>query len=98
MCDTKTNQSIVFVAENTPGITDPTKVDGCPLSYKKKGQRYNNIPQQQQRNLGVIQCSSVDDAKAAHPLFKLPTFNPAHCGRQVEKGYFLDRFLVNKLK
>ena len=98
MCDTKTKQSIVFVAENTPGITDPTKVDGCPLSYKKKKQWYNNIPQQQQRKLGVIQCSSVNDAKLAHPLFKLPTFKPADCGPQDKKGDFLDRYLVNKLK
>ena len=98
MCNPQANQSIVFVAENTPGITDPTKVDGCPLSYKKEGQRYNNIPQQQQRNLGVIQCYSVDGAKDAHPDFKLPTFNPAVCGPQDRKGYFLDRFLVDKLK
>ena len=98
MCDPQANRSVVFVAENTPGITDPTKDDGCPLTYHKQGQNYNNRPQPQQRNLGVIQCSSVNDAKAAHPRFKLPTFNPAFCGPQDVKGNFLDQDLADKLK
>ena len=96
VCDPQAQQSIVFVAENTPGITDPTAVNGCPLTYKKQGQTYNNKPQQ--RNMGVIQCSSVDDAKLAHPLFKLPTFNPAVCGPQNVRGNFLDQYLADKLK
>lgn len=96
MCDPQAQQSIVFVAENTPGITDPTAVNGCPLTYHKQGQTYNNKPQQ--RNMGVIQCSSVDDAKLAHPLFKLPMFNPVVCGPQNVRGNFLDQYLADKLK
>ena len=99
MCDPVKKQSIVFVAENEPGITDPSEDNtGCELYYTPPtgGVKITNrIPQK--RKFGVIKCSSLADAVATHQDFSLPPFSAMNC-KPTEKGKFLDQLLADKLR
>ena len=99
VCDPDKKQSIVFVAENKPGNTDPSKDDtGCELTYKPPNSNVEitkTIPQR--RMFGVIKCSSLADAVDTHEDFSLPSFSAMNCKRN-EKGKFLDQFLADKLR
>ena len=82
-----TGQSIVFVAENKPGDTSTTKVQGnCAV-----------ITKQQTEKRGVIKCSSLVDAKKLFPDISanLPPFG-ASCNPDI-RGNFMNGFL-NKVR
>ena len=85
MCDPGVKQSIVFVAENSPGEVGTGKVAGC-----------NGI--QQTEKLGIVSCYSLDDAVQVpeYADFKLPPFSDPKCQPSI-KGNFMDTFL-NKLE
>ena len=97
--DPDKKKSIVFVAENKPGNTDPSLDNtGCELTYRLPtggAKITNRIPQK--RMLGVIKCSSLADAVVTHTDFSLPPFSAMNCGPN-EKGKFLDQFLADKLR
>jgi len=86
VCDPGMKQSIVFVAENSPGEVSADKVSGC-----------NNI--QQTKKLGIVKCYSLQDAgqELEYADFKLPPFSPLNCQPSI-KGKFLDSLLSGKLK
>ena len=99
VCDPVKKESIVFVVENKPGNTDPSKdYTGCELTYTPPtgGLKItNSIPQK--RKFGVIKCSSLEDAAQFHGDFPLPHFSPMNC-RPDKKGKFLDQVLADKLR
>ena len=99
VCDPVKKQSIVFVAENKPGNTDPSKDNtGCELTYKLPtgGDKITNrIPQTRMK--GVIKCSSLEEAKLNHPDFSLPPFSDLKCKKN-DKGVFLDQLLADQLR
>ena len=87
--DAKVRQSIVLVAENSPGEISTNKVQGCAAPKVKP----------QTLKLGIIQCYSMEEAaeKPEYADFKLPPFSDAKCQPSM-RGTFLDNKLATKLK
>jgi len=88
VCDPVATQSIVFVAENSPGEIRSdanSKVAGC-----------NGI--EQTPKLGIVYCYSLEVAaqEPGYADFKLPPFSPLKC-QPSNKGNFMDSVL-NKLE
>lgn len=86
VCDPDANvrQSIVLVAENSPGEIRKDKVQGCAAPNVKP----------QTLKLGIIQCYSMEEA-ARNPEyadFKLPPFSDGRCQPSI-RGTFLDKYL-----
>ena len=85
MCDPHVNvrQSIVFVAENSPGEIRKDKVQGCAAAGKQQTER-----------LGIVHCYSLAEAAGVpdYADFKLPPSSDANCRPDV-RGTFLDKYL-----